>query len=241
MLGGRIMINISICGHGVMGKVVEQEVITYNNMSLSGFLSPRNGQLGEEINDVDVIIDFSHPTNLDFLIEYAIKKNSALLICTTGYNEEQKNKIFEAGKEIPVLLSSNTSTGINIVRKMLKLISDELCSFDIDIIERHHSKKIDSPSGTAKTLAEDIKDVTGRDKVEVHSLRAGTIPGEHQIIFSGIDEIIEIKHTAFSKKIFARGALDIALKLANKKPGFYTTEDMFEIEGKKLSKIINIA
>lgn len=235
------MVNIAICGHGAMGRVVEQESHTYENIALAGFLSPRNGQLGEELNNVDVIIDFSNPANIDFLIEYAIKKNAALLICTTGYSDEQKNKIVEAGKEIPVLLSSNTSTGINIVRKMLKLISDDLGSFDIDIIERHHSKKVDSPSGTAKTLAEDIKDATGRDKIEMHSLRAGTIPGEHQVVFSGIDEIIEIKHTAFSKKIFARGALDIALKLADKNAGFYTTEDMFEIDRKKLNKIINIA
>jgi 4-hydroxy-tetrahydrodipicolinate reductase len=223
------MINIAICGHGAMGKVVEQEIASYENMSLAGFLSPRNGQLGERLNSVDVIIDFSNPVNIDFLIEYAIKKNSALLICTTGYNDEQKNKILEAGKAIPILLSSNTSTGINIIRKMLKLISEDLKGFDIDIIERHHSKKADSPSGTAKTLAEDIKDIIGSGKVEMHSLRAGTVPGEHQVIFSGVDEVIEIKHTAFSKKIFARGALDIAIKLANKKTGFYTTEDMFEI------------
>ncbi|MDF2949988.1 MAG: 4-hydroxy-tetrahydrodipicolinate reductase [Sedimentibacter sp.] len=235
------MMNIAICGHGAMGNVVEQEIETYADIRLSGFLSPRNGQLGKEFNEVDVIIDFSNPDNLDFLLEYAIRKKSALLICTTGFSEEQKSKIFEAGKQIPVLLSSNTSIGINIVRKMLKLISEDLENFDIDIVERHHNKKVDSPSGTAKTLADDIMSATGRDKIEMHSLRAGTIPGEHQVIFSGIDEIIEIKHTAFSKKIFARGALDIALKLFNKKPGFYTTEDMFEIEYKKLNKLINIA
>ncbi len=235
------MINIAICGHGAMGRVLEQEIGTYDDIQLSGFLSPRNGQLGEEFKDIDVVIDFSNPSNLGFLIDYAVRKNSALLICTTGYTDEQKNKIIETGKQIPVLLSSNTSTGINIIRKMLKLISDDLGSFDIDIIERHHTKKTDSPSGTAKTLAEDIKNVTGRDRINVHSLRAGTVPGEHQVIFSGIDEVIEIKHTAFSKKIFARGALDIALKLANKDPGFYTTEDMFEIDRKKLNRIINIA
>lgn len=235
------MINVAICGHGAMGNVIEQEIETYEDMILLGFLSPRNGQLGEELNNLDVIIDFSNPANLDFLLEYAIKKKSALLICTTGFSEEQKNKILEAGKQVPVLLSSNTSTGINIVRKILMLISEDLGKFDIDIVERHHNKKVDSPSGTAKTLADDIMLATGRDKIEMHSLRAGTMPGEHQVIFSGIDEIIEIKHTALSKKIFARGALDIALKLSSKKPGFYTTEDMFEIEYQKLSKFINIA
>lgn len=235
------MINVAICGHGAMGNVIEQEIATYADMILLGFLSPRNGQLGEELNDLDVIIDFSNPANLDFLLEYAIRKKSALLICTTGFSEEQKKKILEAGKQVPVLLSSNTSTGINIVRKILMLISEDLGKFDIDIVERHHNKKVDSPSGTAKTLADDIMLATGRDKIEMHSLRAGTMPGEHQVIFSGIDEIIEIKHTALSKKIFARGALDIALKLFSKKPGFYTTEDMFEIEYQKLSKFINIA
>lgn len=235
------MINVAICGHGAMGNVIEQEIETYEDMILLGFLSPRNGQLGEELNNLDVIIDFSNPANLDFLLEYAIRKKSALLICTTGFSEEQKNKILEAGKQVPVLLSSNTSTGINIVRKILMLISEDLGKFDIDIVERHHNKKVDSPSGTAKTLADDIMLATGRDKIEMHSLRAGTMPGEHQVIFSGIDEIIEIKHTALSKKIFARGALDIALKLSRKKPGFYTTEDMFEIEYQKLSKFINIA
>lgn len=235
------MINIAVCGQGAMGRVVEQEIASYENIEFLGFLSPKNGQYGEELSGVDVIIDFSNPDNLDFIIEYAISNNSALLICTTGYDDEQKNKIYEAGMLIPILLSSNTSTGINIVRKMLKLISDDLGSFDIDIVERHHSNKIDSPSGTAKKLAEDIIDATGRNKIEMHSLRSGTIPGEHQVIFSGVDEVIEIKHTAFSKKIFARGALDIAIKLAHKKAGYYTTEDMFEIDKNKLSKIISIA
>lgn len=235
------MTNVVLCGHGAMGKTIEQEAASYNNINIAGVLSPRNGQYGENFTKVDVVIDFSNPANLDFLIDYATRKKCALLICTTGFTDEQKHRIKEAGKLIPVLLSSNTSVGINIMRKMLKLISNELRDFDIDIVERHHSKKIDSPSGTAKTLAEDIKSVTGREKIEMHSLRAGTIPGEHMVIFAGTDEIIEIKHTAFSKKIFARGALDIAVKLCKKSAGFYETEDMFEFKGKETGKIINIA
>lgn len=223
------MINIAICGiDGAMGKVLEQEVKSYDNINLAGGLSPIIGQVGQDIEEkIDVVIDFSNPANLDFLLDYAIARNAALLICTTGFSDEQKNKIVEAGNNIPVMLSSNTSLGINVFRKILKSISKELNSFDIDIIERHHNKKIDSPSGTAKTLAEDIMKVTGREKIETHALRAGTIPGEHTVIFSGPDEILEIKHTAFSKKIFARGALDIALKLKELKKGFYTTEDVF--------------
>jgi len=223
------MINIAVCGiNGAMGKVVAQEVNTYDDIKLVGSLSPRNGAFGQDIKEnVDVVIDFSNPANLDFLIEYCTNNKCALLICTTGFSEEQKEKIMEAGKLIPVLFSSNTSLGINVFRKILKSISKELNGFDIDIIERHHNKKKDSPSGTAKTLAQDIMSATGRDKIEIHSMRAGTIPGEHIVIFSGNDEILEIKHTAFSKKIFARGALDIALKLQDMPAGFYTTEDIF--------------
>jgi 4-hydroxy-tetrahydrodipicolinate reductase len=222
------MINIAVCGiNGAMGKVLEQEIQTYENINLVGALSPRNNRFGDDIADkIDVIIDFSNPANLDFLIDYAIKRNSALLICTTGYNEEQNNKLIETGKKIPVLYSSNTSIGINVFRKILKNISRELNGFDIDIVERHHNKKIDAPSGTAKTLAEEIKKATGREKIETKAIRAGTIPGEHIVIFSGIDEILEIKHTAFSKKIFARGALDIALRLSKMPIGYYTTEDV---------------
>ncbi|NYB76102.1 4-hydroxy-tetrahydrodipicolinate reductase [Sedimentibacter hydroxybenzoicus DSM 7310] len=233
--------NVALCGYGAMGKVVEQEIKTYDNVKLTGIISPKDRKKCENVHDIDIIIDFSNPANLDFLLNYAKERNAALLICTTGFNQEQKNKIVEAGKNIPVLLSSNTSTGINIVRKMLKLISNDLNNFEIDIVDRHHNKKVDAPSGTAKTLAEDIMQETGREKIEMHSLRAGTIPGEHTVIFSGIDEIIEIKHTAFSKKIFARGAIDIALKLVNQKEGFYTTEELFDMDNRKTNKIVNIA
>lgn len=221
--------NVVICGiNGAMGKVLQQEADTYDNLKIIGSLSPRTGNTGQDINEKpDVVIDFSNTSNIDFLIDYAIKENCALLICTTGFSEDQKNKITEAGKYIPVMLSSNTSLGVNVFRKILKNISAELNGFDIDIIERHHNKKKDSPSGTAKTLAEDIMKATGRDHIETHAMRAGTIPGEHVVIFSGVDEILEIKHTAFSKKIFARGAYDIAFRLCEKPAGYYSTEEFF--------------
>lgn len=221
--------NIAICGiNGAMGKVLVQEAELYENIRLVGSLSPRNGKTGEDINEkMDVVIDFSNPCNLDFLIEYAKKNNSALLICTTGYTDKQKEKIVRAGSSIPVVLSSNTSLGINVFRKILKSISAELNGFDINIIEKHHNKKKDSPSGTTKTLAEDIMNTTGRDHIDTLAMRAGTIPGEHTVIFAGVDEVLEIKHTAFSKKIFARGALDLALKLSTKEPGYYLMEDFY--------------
>lgn len=221
--------NIAICGiNGAMGKVLVQEVESYENIHLVGSLSPKIGKTGEDINEkVDVVIDFSNPSNLDFLIEYAEKTSSALLICTTGYTNEEKEKIVRAGSNIPVVLSSNTSLGINVFRKILKTVSAELNGFDINIIEKHHNKKKDAPSGTAKTLAEDIMNTTGRDHIDTLAMRAGTIPGEHTVIFAGVDEVLEIKHTAFSKKIFARGAIDLALKLSTKEPGYYLMEDFF--------------
>lgn len=222
--------NIIICGiNGAMGKVLKQEVQNYDDINVIGSLSPRKGNYGQNIKEsADVVIDFSNPANLDFLIDYAKNNKCALLICTTDFTKEQKNKMADAGNSIPVLISSNTSFGINVLRKILKSISAELNDFDINIVEKHHNKKKDSPSGTAVTLAEDIMEETGRDNIETLSVRAGTIPGEHTVMFSGVDEVLEIKHTAFSKRIFARGALDLALKLSAKPAGFYSTEDFFE-------------
>jgi 4-hydroxy-tetrahydrodipicolinate reductase len=221
--------NLVICGiNGAMGKVLQEEIKTYEGVNCIGSLSLKNGKTGQDINEKpDVVIDFSNTANISFLIEYAVKNKCALLICTTGFNEEDKNKIKEAGKFIPVMLSSNTSLGINVFIKILKNISAELSDFDIDIVEKHHNKKIDAPSGTAKTLAGHIMEAAKKDHVDTHSLRAGTIAGEHTVIFSGVDEILEIKHTALSKKIFARGALNLAVKLIGKPPGYYLTEDFF--------------
>lgn len=221
------MIKLVVCGiNGAMGGVLSEEVKNYENIDLIGSLSPRNGNMGEAIAGTpDVVIDFSNPANIDFLIEYTTGKKCALLICTTGFNEEQRNKIAAAGEKIPVMLSSNTSLGINVLRRILKSISGELNSFDIDIVERHHNKKIDAPSGTAKTLAEDIKAATGRDNINTYALRSGTIPGEHVVIFSGNDEILEMKHTAFSKKVFARGALETAIRLYGRTAGYYEQQE----------------
>lgn len=221
--------NVVICGiNGAMGKVLQEEIKLYENVNLIGSISPYKGDYGQNITEkVDVVIDFSKPGNLDFLLEYATNKKCALLICTTGFKEDEKNKIKEAGSSIPVMLSSNTSLGINVLRKIIKNISPELKDFDINMVERYHNKKKAVISGTSITMAQDIMEATDRDHVETHVIREGTIPGEHIVIYSGVDEVLEIKHTAFSKRIFARGAIDLALKLYKKEPGFYLTEDFF--------------
>ena len=220
--------NIALCGiHGAMGKILKDEIEQSGENKLVGYFSPRNGITGQDISEkIDVIIDFSRPENIDFLLDYALKNKVALVICTTGYTDEQIEKIKKAGENIRVLLSSNTSIGINILRKIAMLISPTMKDFDIEIVEAHHNKKKDMPSGTAKTLKSDVLEATGKSDIPVHSLRAGNIVGEHEIVFAKDDEVIKISHTALSKRIFAVGAIDLSEKLLSKDIGFYDTMEL---------------
>ena len=220
--------NIALCGiHGAMGKILKDEIEQSDENKLVGYFSPRNGITGQDISEkIDVIIDFSRPENIDFLLDYALKNKVALVICTTGYTDEQIEKIKKAGENISILLSSNTSIGINILRKIAMLISPTMKDFDIEIVEAHHNKKKDMPSGTAKTLKSDVLEATGKSDIPVHSLRAGNIVGEHEIVFAKDDEVIKISHTALSKRIFAVGAIDLSEKLLSKDIGFYDTMEL---------------
>ncbi len=196
--------------------------------------------------NVDIIIDFSHPKALDGILNYAIEKSLPIVIATTGHSEAQKDIIFNASKSIPVLLSANMSLGINLILELVKRAAKMLHeSFDIEIIEKHHNQKIDSPSGTALAIADSINSVLPgnemkyvydrhssmqkrtRDEIGIHSVRGGTITGEHTVIFAGNDEMIEIKHTAVSKDLFAEGALKAAAFLYGKTPGYYRMQDIF--------------
>lgn len=223
-----VFMNIALCGiHGAMGKILKEEIEQSQENKLVGYFSPRNDIKGQDISEkIDVIIDFSRPENIDFLLDYALKNKVALVICTTGYTDEQIEKIKKAGENIRILLSSNTSIGINILRKIAMLISPTMKDFDIEIVEAHHNKKKDMPSGTAKTLKSDVLEATGKSDIPVHSLRAGNIVGEHEIIFAKDDEVIKISHTALSKRIFALGAIDLAKKLLSKDIGFYDTMEL---------------
>ena len=223
-----VFMNIALCGiHGAMGKILKDEIEQSGENKLVGYFSPRNCITGQDISEkIDVIIDFSRPENIDFLLDYALKNKVALVICTTGYTDEQIEKIKKAGENIRVLLSSNTSIGINILRKIAMLISPTMKDFDIEIVEAHHNKKKDMPSGTAKTLKTDVLEATGKTDIPVHSLRAGNIVGEHEIVFAKNDEVIKISHTALSKRIFAVGAIDLSEKLLSKDIGFYDTMEL---------------
>lgn len=190
----------------------------------------------------DVIIDFSHHSALDDVLSYALDKKTPLVIATTGYNDEELNKIYDASKIIPIFHSYNMSLGVNVLLKLVKEATKMLSNFDIEVIEKHHNKKVDAPSGTAVMIANAIKDVLpnvennygryGREakrkenEVGIHAIRGGTIVGQHDVLFAGHDEIVEIKHTAQSKDIFAKGAITAAKYLVDKDPGYYNMDNI---------------
>ncbi len=198
----------------------------------------------EDKYKADAIIDFSHPDSLDSLLEFSKKNKIPLVIATTGYNEEQIEKIKLASKETPIFFTFNMSLGINLllslVKKSYKVLQD---NFDVEIVEKHHNQKIDAPSGTALMIADAINEEANnkfqyiynrqnvrkkreKNEIGIHSIRAGTIVGEHEVIFSGKDETISITHTATSKKVFAFGAIRAAEFIKDKKPGLYSMEDL---------------
>jgi len=197
----------------------------------------------DNIPNVDILIDFSNPSLLDQLLNYSLKNKVSLVIATTGYTEDEMLKIKQASKLIPVFYSANYSIGIEIITQMLKEVSKSLEEgYDIEIIEQHHKHKVDSPSGTAIHLANSINEtlkvkktiinghheLRSKDQLAIHSIRGGSVVGEHQVLFMGQDEVIEIKHSAQSRNIFAYGAIKAAKYLMNKENGFYQMKDLIK-------------
>lgn len=192
----------------------------------------------------DVIIDFSNPAALDSMLAYAVSSKTPIVICTTGFSDEQLAAIDEAAKTIPVFFSANMSIGVNLISELAKKAAEVLYpGFNIEIVEAHHNQKLDAPSGTALMIANEISSVlpekvdyeTNRaakrekrpvNEIGIHAVRAGTIVGEHEVIFGGPDEVITIKHSAASRKIFANGALNAAAYLPGKEAGMYSMKDL---------------
>jgi 4-hydroxy-tetrahydrodipicolinate reductase len=194
--------------------------------------------------DIDCIIDCSHHTAVAPLLDFAISRKIPTVICTTGHTEAETALIHAAAEKIPVFYSRNMSVGINLMIQLAKKAASLLENdFDIEIIEKHHNKKIDAPSGTALMIAEAVSNEVdykpeytyerqsrreARKKTEIglHSVRGGTIVGEHEIIFAGYDEVITISHSAASRDVFARGAIRAAIYLFDKPAGFYNMETL---------------
>ncbi len=199
--------------------------------------------------EADVIIDFASVKAIDALLDYRVKKQIPVVVCTTGLSEEQLVKVEEASKKVAVLKSANMSLGINTLMNLLQKAVAVFApaGFDVEIVEKHHNKKLDAPSGTALALADSIneamdntynyvydrsKEKKRREKSEIgiSAVRGGTIVGEHEVIFAGTDEVIEFKHTAYSKAVFGKGAIAAAKFLAGKPAGYYNMSHVIEAE-----------
>jgi 4-hydroxy-tetrahydrodipicolinate reductase len=195
----------------------------------------------------DVAVDFSSPAALDGLLRYCAAKKLPLVLCTTGHSAQQLDAVREASAKTPIFKTGNLSVGINLIADLIKRTCAFLGDgFDVEIVERHHRRKVDAPSGTALMLADaaksslpfepdyvferqSVRQPRGKAEIGISSVRGGTIVGEHEIIFAGLDEVIEIKHTAYSRDVFAVGAVRAAKFLAGvKKPGMYDMNDVLK-------------
>lgn len=177
---------------------------------------------------VDVLVDFTLPEAVEEHLNYVAKYKKALVLGTTGLTDAQVNKVLEISKVVPVVYSPNMSVGVNVLLAVLGQIAKKLGpEYSVEIVEAHHKAKKDAPSGTAKKLAEVIKDVTKKD-IPVHSIRLGDIFGDHTVVFCGNSERIEIKHQAHSRDLFAVGALKAVKWIMHKPAGLYTMQDVLK-------------
>lgn len=251
------MVNVIMHGcNGKMGRVITNLVSQDNDIEIVAGVDAYTGidneypvftSIKECTVKADVIIDFAVTSAIDNLLDYSVSTKTPVVICTTGLSAEQLEKVNEASKKVAVLRSANMSLGINTLMKLLKTATEVLSNrgFDIEIVEKHHNQKVDAPSGTALALADCMNQVLdnqydytydrstvrqkrAKNEIGISAVRGGTIVGEHEVIFAGIDEVIEIKHTAYSKAIFAKGAIDAAKFLKGKEAGLYNMADVID-------------
>lgn len=253
------MLKVIINGcNGAMGQVLTKVIDEMEDLEVTAGISqnldrcnnsyPVYSNIFDFKEKADVIIDFSNPDSLQKILAYGTKTETPLVIATTGLSTEDIESIKKASKKIPVFQSGNTSLGVNLLINLVKKAAAVLSeNFDIEIIEKHHNKKIDAPSGTAYMIANAINDeldnskdfIYGREgqvgkrresEIGIHAVRGGTIPGEHTAIFAGMDEIIEIKHTALSKRIFAQGAVKAAKYIVNQDKGLFDMNGLINFD-----------
>lgn len=235
--------------NGKMGQVISQLAKEMEQVKIVAGIDQYDGIKNEypvykTLNDCkeefDVIIDFSNAKAVNTLLEYCKENKKPVVLCTTGLSEEQIKYVEEVSKETAVLRSANMSLGVNTLLKLVQAAAKVLATagFDMEIVEKHHNQKVDAPSGTALAFAEalnkamnneyyyqydrsQIREKRDKKEIGISAVRGGTIVGEHEVIFAGTDEVIEFKHTAYSKAIFGKGALEAAVFLAKKPAGLY--------------------
>lgn len=250
------MTNIILSGcNGKMGQVISRLVSERDDVEIAfGFDINTESKFGYPVYNSfesvaekgDVVIDFSHPACFDAVTSFCKNTNTPLVMATTGLSEEQNKALDELSKVVPVFKTANMSLGVNLIVNLVKKAAQILeDNFDIEIVEKHHNQKIDAPSGTALMIADEISSVLsetpeyvydrhsvrkkrGKKEIGLHAVRGGTIVGEHEVIFAGNDEIIEIKHTAMSKEVFAVGSIKAAIYIKDMCPGMYSMKNIME-------------
>ncbi|QSX08486.1 4-hydroxy-tetrahydrodipicolinate reductase [Alkalibacter rhizosphaerae] len=240
--------NILLSGcNGAMGQTIETVLSSLEGMDIVAGFDTKSAnhqrfpvyQTLENVSEnIDVIIDFSHFSAFDAITDFAFQHQIPIVVATTGLSLENEEKLIKMSSEIPVFRTANMSIGINVMLGLVAQAEKMLQGFDIEILERHHNKKQDAPSGTALMLADAINQATdlpyefvyGREgksakrkerEIGIHAIRGGTIAGEHTVLYAGDDEIIEITHSATSKKVFAKGAVTAARYIHERSPGMY--------------------
>ncbi len=230
---------------GIVGERSDCEIVAgvdINTVSMNGYQVYSN--IADITETADVIVDFSNPGALDSILEIAVDRNIPAVLCTTGYSEGQISQIKNASEKVAIFHSGNMSLGINLLialsRRAAQVLGD---SFDVEIVEKHHNRKLDAPSGTALMIANAISEELPYDsryeydrhsvrrkreknEIGIHSVRGGTIVGEHEVIFAGHDEIVTISHSAQSRGVFAAGSINAAIYMCGKPAGLYDMNDV---------------
>jgi len=248
------MIRILLCGaNGKMGRVVENvisgrddmEIVAGVDLNTKAYAAfPIYASIEEFSGEADAVVDFSHPDTLASLLSYVTRTKTPLVAATTGYSPEQTAAIRAASEETAIFFTFNLSLGVNLLidlaKRAMSVLGDQ---FDVEIVEKHHNQKIDAPSGTALMLADALNETAGEryqyqydrhsrrgkrqpNEIGIHSVRGGTITGEHEVIFAGRDEVLSLRHTASSREVFAVGAVNAAAFLAGKPAGLYQMGDL---------------
>lgn len=240
--------------NGKMGQVISDICKEDSEIEIVAGVDPYTGikndypvftSIAECSVQADVVVDFAAASAVDDLLDYCVAHKLPVVLCTTGLSTQQLAKVEETAKQTAVLKSANMSLGINMLMNLLQKAAKILApaGFDMEIVEKHHNQKVDAPSGTALALADSMnealdnayayrydrtKDREKREKYEIgiQAVRGGNIVGEHEVIFAGTDEVIEFKHTAYSKAVFAKGAVEAAKFLAGRSAGRYDMSDL---------------
>lgn len=243
--------------NGQMGQVITKLVAEDDRVTIVAGIDsytgiPNSYPVFESIKkcdvDGDVIVDFSNAGAVDELLAYCTSNQMPVVLCTTGLSEEQLAAIEQASEKTAVLKSANMSFGVNMLLKLLKDVAKVVvpAGFDIEVVEKHHKRKVDAPSGTAIAMADAMNEALDQQysytydrsqerrrrdpkEIGISAVRGGTIVGEHEVIFAGAEEVIEIKHTAYSRAVFAKGALEAGIYLAGKPAGRYDMSDVIQL------------